>query len=71
MTRNSLTSDLAIFLKAESTFRRMGIWLCGECFKTHTLRTKCRHGLDSDDIVAPPESRDGVVWFVLYGFPKP
>ncbi|GJS57697.1 hypothetical protein Tco_0652481 [Tanacetum coccineum] len=45
----------------------MGIWLCGVCFKTHTLGTKCRHGTD---IVPPPNIGNGVVRFVLYGLTK-
>lgn len=69
VTRHSLTSDLAIFSEAELTFRLMGIWLCGVCFKMHSLRSKCRHGQGSD-FVAPLDVGDGVVWFVLYGLTK-
>ncbi|GKB04677.1 putative reverse transcriptase domain-containing protein [Tanacetum coccineum] len=46
----------------------MGIWLCGVCFKTHTLRAKCRHGAD---FVSPPDIGDGFVRFVLYDLTKP
>ncbi|GJV47517.1 putative reverse transcriptase domain-containing protein [Tanacetum coccineum] len=46
----------------------MGIWLCGVCFKTHTLRTKCRHGAE---IVPPPNIGDGDVRFVIYHLTKP
>ncbi|GJV24689.1 hypothetical protein Tco_1377384 [Tanacetum coccineum] len=42
------------------------IWLCGVCFKTHTLRIKCRHGPDS---VPPPDIGDGR--FVLYDLTRP
>ncbi|GJR85890.1 hypothetical protein Tco_0209901 [Tanacetum coccineum] len=45
ITKHSLLSDLVGYERAELTFKRMGIWLCGVCFKTHTLRIKCRHGL--------------------------
>ncbi|GKE47988.1 hypothetical protein Tco_1479246, partial [Tanacetum coccineum] len=55
--------------EAEVTFRRMGLWLCGACFKMHTLRIKCRHG-DESDYVSPPECGDGVVRFVLYVLTK-
>ncbi|GJZ11705.1 glucan endo-1,3-beta-glucosidase-like protein [Tanacetum coccineum] len=55
--------------KAEVTLKRIGIWLCGVCFKTHTLRSKCRHG--KGDFVSPPDSSDGVVQFVLYDVTKP
>ncbi|GKE56325.1 hypothetical protein Tco_1495510 [Tanacetum coccineum] len=48
----------------------MGIWLCGFCFKTHSLLSKCRHGKGCN-FVPPPDSSDGVVEFVLYGFTKP
>ncbi|GJV46925.1 putative reverse transcriptase domain-containing protein [Tanacetum coccineum] len=46
----------------------MGLWLCGVCFKTHTLRTKCLHGTA---FVPPPDNGDGVVRFVLYDLIKP
>nr|GEY76615.1 hypothetical protein [Tanacetum cinerariifolium] len=68
ITKHSLLNDLVVFERAEVTLKRMGIWLCGVCFKTHTLRTKCRHGTD---IVPPPNIGDGVVRFVLYDFTKP
>ncbi|GJT50534.1 hypothetical protein Tco_0976691 [Tanacetum coccineum] len=42
--------------------------LCGVCFKTHTLRSKCQHGTAS---VPPPDNGDGVVRFVLYDLIKP
>ncbi|GJV43208.1 hypothetical protein Tco_1427744 [Tanacetum coccineum] len=54
--------------RPEVTLRRIGLWLCGVCFKTHTLWTKCRHG---KDIVPPPDCGDFVVRFVLYDLTKP
>ncbi|GJS70528.1 hypothetical protein Tco_0703369 [Tanacetum coccineum] len=48
VTKHSLLSDLVVFERAEVTFKRMGLWLCGVCFKMHTLRSKCRHGNGSD-----------------------
>ncbi|GKE75245.1 hypothetical protein Tco_1537286 [Tanacetum coccineum] len=45
-----------------------GIWLCGVCFKTHTLHTKCHHGYT---FVPPPDNGDGDVCFVLYDLIKP
>ncbi|GKE14359.1 hypothetical protein Tco_1421936, partial [Tanacetum coccineum] len=62
--------SFAIAKRAEATFKCMGIWLCGVCFKTHSLRSKCRHGKGCD-FVPPPDSGDGVVEFVLYEFTKP
>ncbi|GKG04093.1 hypothetical protein Tco_0314480, partial [Tanacetum coccineum] len=56
--------------EAEVTFKRMGIWLCGVCFKTHTFRSKCRHG-EGSDFVPPPDCGDGEVRFVLYDLTKP
>ncbi|GJR40673.1 putative reverse transcriptase domain-containing protein [Tanacetum coccineum] len=69
ITKQSLTTNLAVFEEAEVTFKRMGVWLCGVCFKTHTLRSKCRHG--SSDFVPPPDCGDGIVRFVLYDLTKP
>ncbi|GKD35174.1 hypothetical protein Tco_1250683, partial [Tanacetum coccineum] len=46
----------------------MGIWLCGVCFKTHTIRTKCHHG---NDLVPPPDNGNGDVRFVLYDLIRP
>ncbi|GKA81837.1 hypothetical protein Tco_0788529 [Tanacetum coccineum] len=58
------------FKLAGVTFRHMGLWLCGTCFKTHTLRTKCQHG-NGSDFVPPPDCGDGIVRFVLYDLTKP
>nr|GEV40174.1 hypothetical protein [Tanacetum cinerariifolium] len=69
ITKQSLTNNIAVFDEAEVTFKRMGLWLCGVCFKTHTVRSKCRHG--SSDFVPPPDCGDGIVRFVLYGLTKP
>ncbi|GKB00095.1 putative reverse transcriptase domain-containing protein [Tanacetum coccineum] len=68
ITKHSLATDLVVFERAELTLKRMGLWLCGVCFKTHTLRSKCRHGTAS---VLPPDNGDGVVHFVLYDIIKP
>nr|GEV05717.1 hypothetical protein [Tanacetum cinerariifolium] len=54
--------------RAELTLKRMGIWLCGACFKTHTPRSKCRHGTG---FVPPPDNGDGIVRFVLYDLTRP
>ncbi|GKA84737.1 hypothetical protein Tco_0806391 [Tanacetum coccineum] len=70
ITRKYLSTNLAIFEEAEVTFKRMGIWLCGGCFKMHSLRSKCRHGKGSN-FVSPPDCGDGVVRFVLYDIIKP
>ncbi|GJS96181.1 putative reverse transcriptase domain-containing protein [Tanacetum coccineum] len=68
ITKHSLLTDLGVFERAEVTLKRMGIWLCGVCFKTHTTRIKCRHGAD---FVSPPDIGDGVVRFVIYDLAKP
>ncbi|GJX01403.1 hypothetical protein Tco_0185316 [Tanacetum coccineum] len=65
-----LSTNLAVFEEAEVTFKHMGIWLCGVCFKTHTLRSKCRHN-NGSDFVSPPDCGDGVVRFLLYDITKP
>ncbi|GJV15020.1 hypothetical protein Tco_1360343 [Tanacetum coccineum] len=70
ITRQSLTTNLAVFEEAGVTFKRMGIWLYGGCFKTHNVRSKCRHGQGSD-FMSPPDCGDGVVRFVLYDLTKP
>nr|GEW56779.1 hypothetical protein [Tanacetum cinerariifolium] len=58
ITRQSLSTNLAVFEKAEVTFKSMGIWLCGVCFKTRSLCSKCRHNIG---FVSPPDCGDGVV----------
>ncbi|GJV65073.1 hypothetical protein Tco_1475901 [Tanacetum coccineum] len=69
ITKQSLTTNLVFFEEAEVTFKRIGVWLCRVCFKTHTLRSKCRHG--SSNFVPPPDCGDGIVKFVLYDLTKP
>ncbi|GJY96150.1 hypothetical protein Tco_0512511 [Tanacetum coccineum] len=68
ITKHALLSDLVVYERAELTLKRMGIWLCGVCFKTHTIRTKCRHG---NDLVPPPDNGNGDVRFVLYDLTRP
>ncbi|GKC27013.1 hypothetical protein Tco_1034307 [Tanacetum coccineum] len=70
ITKQSLTTNVAIFEAAKVTFKRMGLWLCGVCFKTRTLCAKCRHG-EGSDFVPPPDCGDGEVRFVLYDLAKP
>ncbi|GJY05783.1 hypothetical protein Tco_0371723 [Tanacetum coccineum] len=70
ITKDSLLCDLAICERAELTFKRIGLWLYEVYFKTHTFRSKCRHGSGSD-FVLPPDYGDGVVQFVPYDLPKP
>ncbi|GKA91141.1 hypothetical protein Tco_0813011 [Tanacetum coccineum] len=63
----SAATSFVTYPGAEVTLKRIGIWLCGVCFKTHMLRDKCRHGAD---IVPPPDIGDGVVRFVIYDLTK-
>ncbi|GJT74108.1 hypothetical protein Tco_1040833 [Tanacetum coccineum] len=70
ITKHSLVTNQAVFEAAKVTFKRMGLCLCGICFKTHTLRSKCRHG-NCSDFVPPLDCGDGVVRFVLYDLTKP
>nr|GFA14456.1 putative reverse transcriptase domain-containing protein [Tanacetum cinerariifolium] len=70
ITRQYLSNNLAVFEEAEVTFKCMGIWLRGGCFKTYSLRSKCRHGKGSD-FVSARDCGDGVVRFVLYDLTKP
>nr|GEV33120.1 hypothetical protein [Tanacetum cinerariifolium] len=68
ITKHALLTDLVVFERAELTLKRIGLWLCGFCFTTHTLRTKCRYG---SAFVPPLDNGDGGVRFVLYDLKKP
>ncbi|GJT13217.1 hypothetical protein Tco_0860259, partial [Tanacetum coccineum] len=68
ITKRTLLSDLVMFERTELTLKQMGLWLCGVCFTTHTILTKCRHG---NGFVPPPDNGDGEVRFVLYALTKP
>ncbi|GKD38376.1 hypothetical protein Tco_1258583, partial [Tanacetum coccineum] len=68
ITKHFIVTDMVVFERAELTLKQMGLWLCGVCFKTHTLRSKCRHGTA---FVPSPDNGDGVVRFVLYDIIKP
>nr|GEU45132.1 putative reverse transcriptase domain-containing protein [Tanacetum cinerariifolium] len=65
ITKHSLLTDLAVFKWAELTFKRMGLWLCGVCFKTHNLSSTCRHG-NGSNFVSPIDSGDGALDKVIY-----
>ncbi|GKC79841.1 hypothetical protein Tco_1130615, partial [Tanacetum coccineum] len=56
ITKHSLLTDVAVFERVEVTFKRMGLWLYGVCFKAHTLRSKCCHDMD---FVPPLDGGDG------------
>ncbi|GKC41728.1 hypothetical protein Tco_1059450, partial [Tanacetum coccineum] len=56
----SIAKGIGAQIEAEVTFKRMGIWLCGVCFKTHTFRSKCQHD-EGSDFVPPPDCSDGEV----------
>nr|GEU82188.1 transposase, Ptta/En/Spm [Tanacetum cinerariifolium] len=66
ITKQYLSTNLVVFEEAEVTFKRMGIWLCEVCFKTHTLRSKCRHG-NGSDFVSPSDCGDDVVSLLSKG----
>ncbi|GKC58624.1 hypothetical protein Tco_1086222, partial [Tanacetum coccineum] len=68
ITKHALLSDLLVYERAELTLKRMGIWLCGVCFKTHTIRIKCHHG---NDLVPPPNNGNDDVRFMLYDLIRP
>lgn len=68
-TRHALSIVLSVFTTVEVTFARMGNWLCGVCFKTHSIRARCRPG--RGDFVSPPDEGEGIVRFLLYDIPKP
>nr|GEU95034.1 zinc finger, CCHC-type [Tanacetum cinerariifolium] len=70
ITRHSLTTDLVVFEKVKVTLKRLGIFLCGVCFKTHTFRAKCHHSKDSD-FVLPPDSGDDLLHDQHGGFTLP
>ncbi|GJS00321.1 hypothetical protein Tco_0316829 [Tanacetum coccineum] len=58
ITKHSLLIDVVVFERVEVTFKRIGLWLYGVCFKAHTLRSKCCHGMD---FMPPPDGIDDVV----------
>ena len=60
ITKHSLVTSLVVFEAAHVTFKRMGIWLCGVCFRTHSLRSKCRHGNGSDFVSDTWESHQAL-----------
>ncbi|GJZ93432.1 hypothetical protein Tco_0665497 [Tanacetum coccineum] len=68
ITKHALLTGLVVFERTQVTFKRMGIWLCGVCFKTHTTHAKCRY---RSDFVPPPDNGDGIVRFVLHDLIKP
>ncbi|GJT86529.1 hypothetical protein Tco_1068246, partial [Tanacetum coccineum] len=66
ITRQSLSTNLAVFEEVAVTFKRMGIWLCGGCFKMHNLHSEFRYG-KGFDFVSPPGCSDDVVSLFLKG----
>ncbi|PWA82649.1 Chromo domain-like protein [Artemisia annua] len=60
-----VASDFSLFSAFDQALHQAGIWLCGECFCTHTFSKNCKH-VDGDVLLAP--SFDEVA---IYGIPVP
>ncbi|GJR22593.1 hypothetical protein Tco_0971120 [Tanacetum coccineum] len=41
--KDRVTSDFSLFSALDSALHLAGIWLCGECFCTHTFSKNCKH----------------------------
>ncbi|CAL1377796.1 unnamed protein product [Linum trigynum] len=67
LTRQTLSDNLTMFSNAETTLKRMGVWICGVCLRTHTFRSKCRRY--ENVFVEPPDYGDGLVRFIIYDIP--
>ncbi|PWA91448.1 hypothetical protein CTI12_AA093400 [Artemisia annua] len=60
-----VASDFSLFSAFDQALRQEGIWLCGECFCTHTFSKNCKH-VDGDVVLAPSFDE-----FAIYGIPVP
>ncbi|GJW41559.1 hypothetical protein Tco_0067404 [Tanacetum coccineum] len=63
--KDRFASDFSLFCALDSTLRQAGIWLCGECFCTHTFSKNCKH---ANGVVVPTPSFEEVA---IFGIPMP
>lgn len=63
--KTQIASDSSLFSALDQALHQAGIWLCGECFSTHTFSKNCKH----DGGVMVPASRFDEV--AIHGIPVP
>ncbi|PWA64162.1 hypothetical protein CTI12_AA347150 [Artemisia annua] len=60
-----IASDFSLFSAFDQALHQAGIWLCGECFCTHTFSKNCKHA--AGNVVLAPSFDD----VAIYGIPVP
>ena len=63
--KGRVASDFTLFSVFDLALHQAGIWLCGDCFRTHTFSKNCKH---ADGVVVSAPSFDEVA---IYGIPMP
>ncbi|GJY65899.1 putative reverse transcriptase domain-containing protein [Tanacetum coccineum] len=66
--KDRFASDFSLFCALDSTLHQAGIWLCGECFCTHTFSKNCKH---ANGVVVPAPSFEEVAIFGIHVPPRP
>ena len=60
-----IANDHFLFSNLDLALHQAGIWLCGECFCTHTFSKNCKH--DVGDVVLAPSFDE----LAIHGIPMP
>jgi hypothetical protein len=63
--KTRIVSDFSLFTTLDQALHQAGIWLCGECFCTHTFSKNCKHTVG--DMVPAPRFDE----VAIYGIPVP
>ena len=63
--KDQIASDPCLFSFLDLELKKLGIWLCGECLRTHSLNKNCTHANGS--VVVAPTLDDEAI----YGIPRP
>ncbi|PWA52803.1 hypothetical protein CTI12_AA449230 [Artemisia annua] len=63
--KTRIASDFSLFTTLDQALHQAGIWLCGECFRTHTFSKNCKHAVG--DMVHAPRYDE----VAIYGIPVP
>lgn len=60
-----IASDNCLFPSFDIALKKAGIWLCGKCWRTHSISKNCKH--TNGMVILAPTSND----VVIYGIPRP
>ena len=57
--KDQIASDPCLFSFLDLELKKLGIWLCGECLRTHSFSKNCKH--DNGSVIPAPSFADDAI----------